>query len=87
MNVNKVKTHPNKHVYLILPREHGNGGCCGEMTICKMSLGRLLKMNPIIEFRDEIDDYISFGPRICLTENMNDFIYVWDNWDGKWKRE
>jgi hypothetical protein len=78
------KAHKNKKVYLIEPKAHGNGGWHGQSTIAYERLGKLLTINPYYEFGDELDYNIQtanwYGAelRICLTEDANDSIYVFD---------
>jgi len=75
--------HKNKKVYIIEPLEHGNGGCYGSKVLSNLPLRNALKTDPMSMF--DIYDYgITFYPRICTTENMNDCVYVWDNEYRNW---
>lgn len=70
-------------VFIMQPLEHGNGGCYGQTLLAIMPLSHALKVNPMEEY--DIYDYgITFYPRICETDDMNDVMYVWDDDDKTW---
>ena len=71
-------------VFLMHPLEHGNGGCYGQNLLAIMPLSDALEINPMEEYG--IYDYgITFFPRICFSDDMNDVMYSWDDNDKKWE--
>ena len=82
-----MKIHKNKKVYIIEPLEHGNGGCYGSNILDFVSLSNALKINPMKHY--DLHDYWgrNFYPRICKTRDMNDEIYIWDEYDHKWEEQ
>lgn len=85
-----MKIHKNKKVFLIEPIAHGNGGWCGSDTVLHDRLGKILSQrNPYDRWNDlnysirEAELYCS-ELRICLTEDPNDAIYVFNCDDLKW---
>ena len=89
-----MKTHKNKKVYLVEPSAHGNGGWCGSNVIARERLGSILsKGNPYCCYGGNYDLGYTMGSasdwgaevRICLTENPNDSIYIFNCEDGMWE--
>jgi hypothetical protein len=73
-------------VFIVNPLEHGNGGCYGSELLAIMPLNAALMVNPMEEY--DIFDYgITYFPRICSTDNMNDVMYTWCDVDKKWEDE
>jgi hypothetical protein len=75
-----------KTYYLVEPLEHGNGGCHGDRVIAEGTLEYLLSTKPYADFSElRINDHpFGFHPRICLSKDMNDVMYIWSEWEYKW---
>jgi len=73
-------------VFIMNPLEHGNGGCYGQQLLAIMPLYHALKVNPMEEYDIYDDGEMSYFPRICFTDDMNDKLYIWDNLDKKWDK-
>ena len=75
----------SKPVYIIQPLEHGGGGCYGQKILDTLSLEEALKIsNPYIKYNRELPQFEHYYIRICYTQNMNDWIYMWNEDEGVW---
>jgi len=74
-------------IYIVYPEAHGNGGWCGsEVKETHEKIEDALRHRPdFFPVHCPYGGRLVNGPRICKSEDPNDALYVWDEYDG-WEK-
>ena len=72
-------------VFLVQPSVHGGGGWCGSSTIAKGRLRHLICCDPQLEYGYCDGSFGDDRYRICIDENPNHSVAIYDSQEYKWK--
>lgn len=74
-----------QQVYLVQPSVHGNGGWCGSTTLGSGPLRDLLCIDPQYQHGIADRDFGDDQYRICIDENPNHALAIFNAEDERWE--